>query len=66
MEHSLRLVDIVELTLKSGERSSVFNSFNSGLPDIDQGSSDQEVAVASPQEPVYTFHVILRTYWVNN
>ncbi len=66
LEHSLRIVDIVSLQV-SADRQSYTDSFESGISDssfANQGGIATDSI--SSKEPIYTFSIVLKTYWVNN
>ncbi len=66
LEHSLRLVDFVEISLSSKKMDiNSFNTFESGLITDNNASSTETLSMDS-SEPYYTFNVVLRTYWLNN
>ena len=66
LEHSLRIVDVISLSFKSGENTDSVNSFstfNSGIAGaLDSASQDSN---SLNSQDVYKFKMRIRTYWVD-
>ncbi len=62
LEHNLRIVDIVELSIDAESRSTGADVFQSGLQD---NAGDQQVKNI-PTDKIYTFNIVLRTYWIED
>lgn len=64
LEHSLRIVDIVDIQVspkKEQDRASVFES--GLLEEFDDNASTTDINIVDA--PKYTFSVVIRTYWIN-
>ncbi len=67
LEHSLRIVDIVSLSVGS-KKASALDTFESGMPAEDLNTEDKENNPDNSKkayEPKYTFSIVLKTYWIN-
>ncbi len=62
LEHNLRIVDIVELSLDAEGRSTGADVFQSGLQD----NTEDQQAQNMPTDKIYTFNIVLRTYWIED
>ncbi len=66
LEHSLRIVDVISLSFKSGGNTGSadsFSTFNSGIAEA--LDSTNQGATALNNQDVYRFQVRIRTYWVD-
>jgi len=64
LEHSLRIVDFVNVTINAKERGRYEDTFESGIQDTN-ASSTSMMSDSSTYAPKYTFSVVLRTYWLS-
>jgi len=72
LEHSLRIVDVVSVSLAQTKDPDKTSTFESGLQDIPDTNTNTEATETENTDsllqsmPKYTFAVVLKTYWLNN
>jgi len=64
LEHSLRVVDIVNIQVSPKDKRDQASVFESGI-NTNESSNASSTNPVTQNAPKYTFSVVIRTYWIN-